>query len=221
MPSGLVIFDCDGVLVDTEPIAIDIRVDVLARAGWPLSADEIVERFLGRSHAYVVSEVERRVGTTAAQEAEEEFRVECERAFRERLQPIAGIVDVLADLAGERGIRTCVASSGGHDKIRLTLGLTGLLPQFEGRIFSAEDVTRGKPAPDLFELAAATMGVPVGHCVVVEDSPAGVVAGRAAGMSVIGYAGGVTAPGALALDDVVVIEDMAELPAQVRFALST
>lgn len=215
MASGLVIFDCDGVLVDTEPLAIEVRVSVLKRAGWALTADEIVDRFLGRSHAYVVSEVEAKVGPVAARSAEDEFRRECEILFRERLRPIASIAEALAALSARGDLQTCVASSGGHDKMRLTLGLTGLWPQFEGRIFSAEDVTRGKPAPDLFELAAATLGFPVDRCVVVEDSPAGVEGALAAGMKVVGYAGGVTSPSALEGDGVTVIDVMTELPGAV------
>jgi beta-phosphoglucomutase-like phosphatase (HAD superfamily) len=209
---ALVILDCDGVLVDTEPIAIEVRVRVLKRAGWELSADEVVERFLGRSHEYVISEVQARVGREAAKVAEDEFRRECEVVFRERLRPVVGIVEALGVLTARPGIQTCVASSGGHDKMRLTLGLTGLWSTFEDRIYSAEDVPHGKPAPDLFLHAAEQMGFAADRCVVVEDSRAGIEAGLAADMGVVGYCGGVSSRMGLALPGVVVIDRMADLP---------
>ncbi len=187
---ALVILDCDGVLVDTEPLAIAVRERVLAEAGWVLSPDEIVERFLGRSHAHVVGEVASRVGVRAAREAEDSFRLGCEEVFRGSLTPVPGIVAALDGLALMPDVQTCVASSGGHDKMRLTLGITGLWPRFAGRIFSAEEVAEGKPAPDLFLLAARSMGFAPDHCVVVEDSWAGVEAARAAGMPAVGYVGG-------------------------------
>jgi HAD superfamily hydrolase (TIGR01509 family) len=106
---------------------------------------------------------------------------------------------------------TCVASSGTHEKIRFSLGLTGLRGRFEGRIYSVEDVARGKPAPDLFLHAAAQMGVAPRRCAVVEDSVSGVTAGLAAGMAVFAYAGGVTGAAALTVGDAVVFEDMGQL----------
>jgi beta-phosphoglucomutase-like phosphatase (HAD superfamily) len=186
---------------------------VLQEAGWALAPGEIVERFLGRSRAYVVSEVAARLGDQAALAAEERFGRECEEAFATQLTPVPGIVEALGVISAAEGIGTCVASSGGHDKIRLTLGLTGLIAQFSGRIFSAEDVAHGKPAPDLFLHAAAAMGCPPRRCVVVEDSPAGVAGALAAGMKVVGYAGGVTPRRELEEAGVVVIDDMADLPA--------
>jgi beta-phosphoglucomutase-like phosphatase (HAD superfamily) len=209
----LVIFDCDGVLVDTEPLAVAVRARVLAEAGWTMGPDEIVERFLGRSRDYVVGEVAARLGEEAARAAEDTFGRECEAAFAAQLTPVPGIAAALAAITEADGIDTCVASSGGHDKMRLTLGLTGLWSQFSGRVFSAEDVAHGKPAPDLFLHAAASMGYPPDRCVVIEDSPAGVAGALAAGMKVVGYAGGVTPRSDLAGTGVVVIDDMAVLPA--------
>jgi HAD superfamily hydrolase (TIGR01509 family) len=219
--SGLVIFDCDGVLVDSEPLAIEVRARVLRRAGWPLTEDEIVERFLGRSHAYVVSEVEMRVGPAAARAAEDEFRRETEAVFRARLRPVRGVVGALDLISKIDGLQTCVASSGGHDKMRLTLGLTGLWPRFSGRIFSAEDVARGKPAPDLFLHAARIMGLPAENCVVVEDSPAGIEGALAAGMMAIGYLGGVAPMGALDGPGVSAIHSMDALPSTLLSLLRT
>jgi len=218
-PQALVILDCDGVLVDTEPLAIAVRERVLAEAGWRLTSEEIVERFLGRSHAYVVAEVATRVGGQAARVAEDSFRRGCENVFRESLAPVPGIVEALDALDLMVGVQTCVASSGGHDKMRLTLGITGLWPRFEGRIFSADEVVEGKPAPDLFLHAARSMGFAPDRCVVVEDSPAGVAAAIAARMPAIGYVGGVV-PSQLALQPGVhLIDDMRALPASVEVLL--
>jgi HAD superfamily hydrolase (TIGR01509 family) len=124
---------------------------------------------------------------------------------------VPGIEAALDGLAA-RGIRTCVASSGTHAKMTMTLGLTGLLPRFEGRIYSGTQVARGKPAPDLFVFAARQMGCPVGECVVVEDSVAGVAAAMAARMRVIAFGSGVTPRNRLERPGVLVIDDMAELP---------
>lgn len=218
-PQALVILDCDGVLVDTEPLAVAVRERVLAEAGWPLTPDEIVERFLGRSHAYVVAEVATRVGERAARQAEDSFRRGCQEAFRESLTPVPGIVEALDALDVMDGVQTCVASSGGHDKMRFTLGLTGMWPRFEGRIFSAEEVSEGKPAPDLFLHAAGSMGFAPDRCVVVEDSPAGVEAAIAAGMPAIGYVGGVVPSHLASRPGVHLIDDMRTLPAAVDVVL--
>lgn len=212
---ALVILDCDGVLVDTEPLAIAVRERVLAEAGWVLSPDEIVERFLGRSHAYVVAEVASRVGAQAAREAEDSFRLGCEAAFGRSLTPVPGIVAALDALASMPGWQTCVASSGGQDKMRLTLGITGLWPRFAGRIFSAEEVTEGKPAPDLFLHAARSMGFAPERCVVVEDSPAGVEAALAAGMPAVGYVGGIVPSHLEPGPGVHLLADMHDLPATI------
>jgi HAD superfamily hydrolase (TIGR01509 family) len=207
-PLELVIFDCDGVLVDSERIAVSVDVEVLAELGWPLSADEVVERFLGRTHAHMVAEIEANVPGLAPgwdRPFDERYRA----AFQARLRPVDGVVEALAAI----DLPTCVASSGSHEKLRFTLGLTGLLERFEGRIFSASDVARGKPAPDLFLHAAAHMGVEPAACVVVEDSAHGVAAARSAGMRALGYAGGLTPRAHLESAGAVVFDAMRELPA--------
>jgi HAD superfamily hydrolase (TIGR01509 family) len=207
-PISLVIFDCDGVLVDTERIAVRIDVMVLAELGWPMTEAEVVERFMGRSDEEMTAEIEAHVGRRLPASWEAPFRHLYRQAFEAELEPVAGVVEALDAIA----IPTCVASSGTHEKIRFTLGRTGLYERFAGRIFSVGDVARGKPAPDLFLHAAGRMGVPPAQCAVVEDSRYGVEAARAAGMRAFGYAGGLAPKGALAGPQTIVFEDMRDLP---------
>ena len=207
-PISLVIFDCDGVLVDTERIAVRIDMIVLAELGWPMTEAEVVERFMGRSDEEMTADIEAHLGRRLPASWEEPFRHLYRQAFEAELEPVAGVVAALDAIA----IPTCVASSGTHEKIRFTLGLTGLYERFAGRIFSVSDVARGKPAPDLFLHAAARMGVPPAQCAVVEDSRYGVEAARTAGMRAFGYAGGLAPKGALAGPQTIVFEDMRELP---------
>jgi HAD superfamily hydrolase (TIGR01509 family) len=207
-PISLVIFDCDGVLVDTERIAVRIDVMVLAQLGWPMTETEVVQRFMGRSDEEMTADIEAHLGRRLPASWEEPFRHLYRQAFEAELEPVAGVVEALDAIATP----TCVASSGTHEKIRFTLGLTGLYERFAGRIFSVSDVARGKPAPDLFLHAAGRMGVPPGQCAVVEDSRYGVEAARAAGMRAFGYAGGLAPKGSLAGPHTVVFEDMRELP---------
>jgi HAD superfamily hydrolase (TIGR01509 family) len=206
-PLELVIFDCDGVLVDSERIAVRIDVQMLAELGWPLSEEEVVERFMGRTQADVLAMIEAEIAGL-----EPGWDVEFERRYHEaldaELQPVDGVVEALEAITAP----TCVASSGSHEKLRFTLGRTGLYPRFEGRIFSAADVARGKPAPDLFLHAARTLGADPAACAVIEDSFYGIQAARAAGMRVFAYAGGLTPRDRLDGPDTVVFEDMRELP---------
>ena len=207
-PISLVIFDCDGVLVDTERIAVRIDVRVLAELGWRMTEAEVIERFMGRSDEEMTREIEAHLGRRLPASWEASFRHLYREAFAAGLEPVPGILEALDAIA----IPTCVASSGTHEKIRFTLGLTGLYERFAGRIFSASEVARGKPAPDLFLHAASRMGIPPAHCAVVEDSRYGVEAARAAGMRAFGYAGGLAPRRALEGPQTVVFEDMRELP---------
>jgi HAD superfamily hydrolase (TIGR01509 family) len=207
-PISLVIFDCDGVLVDTERIAVRIDVVVLEKLGWPMSEAEVIDRFMGRSDEEMTAEIENHLGRKLPATWEEPFRHLYREAFEAELAPVSGVVEALDALT----IPTCVASSGTHEKMRFTLGLTGLYERFAGRIFSASEVARGKPAPDLFLHAALRMGVPPARCAVVEDSRYGVEAARAAGMRAFGYAGGLASKGSLAGQHTIVFEDMRELP---------
>jgi HAD superfamily hydrolase (TIGR01509 family) len=207
-PLQLVIFDCDGVLVDSERITVRVDVQVLAKLGWPLSQAEIVERFLGRTHEFMVSQIEAQLGRRLADDWEDDFGHLYRDAFEAELAPVDGVVDALDRITTP----ACVASSGSHDKLRCTLGRTGLYPRFAGRIFSASEVAEGKPAPDLFLHAAERMGVDPEACAVIEDSRYGVQAARAAGMRAFGYAGGLTPAHRLEGSGTVVFHDMRELP---------
>jgi HAD superfamily hydrolase (TIGR01509 family) len=202
----LVIFDCDGVLVDSERLAIRIEAAILTGLGWPMTQDEVVQRFVGRSAEYMQSEIERTIGRPIDWDTEFESRYR--EVFSRELLAVDGVEAALSQITAP----VCVASSGTHEKIRFSLGLTGLLDRFEGHIFSVEDVAHGKPAPDLFLYAADHMGHAPVRCAVIEDSASGVAAGLAAGMTVFAFAGGVTPRSRLALDGVVVFEAMAELP---------
>lgn len=204
----LVIFDCDGVLVDSERISVRIDVRVLAELGWPLSEAEVIERFVGRSEAYMVSEIEATLGRRLTAGWDEAYSALYREAFEAELAPVDGVVAALDEIATP----TCVASSSSHERLRHTLGLTGLLERFDGRIFSAEDVRNGKPAPDLFLHAAATLGADPARCAVIEDSRYGVEAARAAGMRAFGYAGGLTPADRLAGPATTVFDAMHELP---------
>ena len=202
----LVIFDCDGVLVDSERLAVRTEAEVLSALGWPLTERDIVERFVGRSADQMHREIERHLGRRIEWEVEFESRYR-DVCTRESVA-VAGIVEALDAIT----VPSCVASSGSHDRMRFTLGTTGLLERFDGRIFSADDVARGKPAPDVFLLAAERMGAAPDRCAVVEDGVSGVTAGLAAGMTVFAFAGGVTGADALAIDDAVVFDDMVDPP---------
>lgn len=208
-PIELVIFDCDGVLVDSEVIAVRVVVRLGQEYGWPLTEAEVIELFVGRSQAANHALVAERLGEEVAQVWTKRFVDLHAEAVDAGLRPVDGLPEALAAIT----LPTCVASSGTHEKMRHTLGRTGLFGQFEGRIFSATEVGRGKPAPDLFLHAARSMGVDPAACLVVEDSGPGVTAARAAGMRSLGYAGGVTAAERLEGPDTVVFDDMRQLPA--------
>jgi HAD superfamily hydrolase (TIGR01509 family) len=203
-----VIFDCDGVLVDSERISVRIDVVVLARIGWVMTEADVIERFMGRTDAYMTSQIEAHLGRPLPAGWDAPFQHLYRDAFEAELTPVDGILEALDRIA----LETCVASSGTHERIRYTLGLTGLYNRFAGRIFSATEVAHGKPAPDLFLHAASRMGVNPGNCAVIEDSRYGVEAARAAGIRAFGYAGGLTPRHRLEGPDTVVFEDMRELP---------
>jgi HAD superfamily hydrolase (TIGR01509 family) len=204
----LVIFDCDGVLIDSERLAVRVDVEMLSELGWPLTEAEVIERFVGRSDRDTRAAIEAHLGRPLPHGWGEQMERLYRSAFAAELEPVPGIVEAL-DAISEP---TCIASSGTHDHLRYTLGLTGLYERFAGRIFSAEDVREGKPAPDLFLFAAEQMGVAPAQCVVVEDSRSGVLAARAAGMRVLAFAGGLTPPQLLAGPGTTVFEAMRELP---------
>jgi HAD superfamily hydrolase (TIGR01509 family) len=192
MTPELVIFDCDGVLVDSEPLAARVLCEALLELGLEMSVDQVDQLFRGRSLPDIVLAVEAllRVQGLLDGKVPEAFlprlRAETERAFDTGLSPIPGVQAALFYLA-ERGVDMCVASSGSPEKIRHSLRLTDLASFFEDRVFSAVQVDRGKPAPDLFLFAARQMGHPITSSVVIEDSLPGVTGALAAGASVLGF----------------------------------
>lgn len=179
----LVIFDCDGVLVDSERISHTVLQQMLAELGVVLSFQETVQRFIGTSIPVCQARIAELVAALPA-----DFHTTLEKrtreAFQAELTAVPGVRDVLAGL----GDACCVASNGNHAKVNFTLGLTGLLPLLAGRIFTADDVAHPKPAPDLFLHAARTLGCDPARTTVVEDTPTGITAAKAAGMRAIGFA---------------------------------
>ncbi|MEU8984516.1 HAD family hydrolase [Streptomyces sp. NPDC048309] len=187
MRYDLVIFDNDGVLVDSEPISNTILAAYLTELGHPTSYEESLRDYMGAAMHRVHDLVEERTGQRLPADFDEVFHERVFAAFERELEPVPGAVQVLEKLAAD-GVPYCVASSGSHERIRVGHRKTGLDRWFdEGRVFSSQDVGRGKPAPDLFLYAAERMGVPPRQCVVVEDSPLGVRAANAAGMDVLGF----------------------------------
>lgn len=182
----LIVFDCDGVLVDSEIIAARVLAALLGRHGCPITAEDCVRRFTGRTIAGVIDLV-RGSGAELPDDFESQLADLDAAAFQRDLRPVPGVPETLTRLAGTA---MCVASSGSPEKIRRSLTLTGLLRYFEPHLFSAKDVAKPKPAPDLFYLAAARMNVPVSECLVIEDSPLGVEGAKRAGMRVLGFIGG-------------------------------
>jgi HAD superfamily hydrolase (TIGR01509 family) len=211
--TALVIFDCDGVLVDSERLAIDVDIASIRELGWAITAAEVVENFVGRAERDIHAEIEKRIGRALTSDWHQRWDAEFQRMLTEELEAVPG-VHAAVEAVAAMGLASCVASSGSHAKMRRTLGRTGLWNHFAGRIFSASEVARGKPAPDLFLHAAAQMGAAPDRCVVVEDSRFGVAGAKAAGMAVVGYAGGVIPAHHLSEADMV-IQDMAELPGAV------
>lgn len=183
MKIDAVIFDCDGTLVDSEGLAVEIVVGLLAEAGVRLSAVELMPRFHGRRFATVIDELCGAFSALDAQALTARSRARTPVVFRQRLKAMPGALDLVSGL----GVEKCVASNGPVSKIETSLAVTGLLPHFEGRIVSAFEVEAWKPDPRLIEVAAQRMSVAVDRCLLVEDSLPGVLAGLAAGAQVVAY----------------------------------
>ncbi|MEU2625364.1 HAD family hydrolase [Streptomyces sp. NPDC007157] len=187
MRYDLVIFDNDGVLVDSEPISNRLLAAYLTELGHPTSYEDSIRDYMGSAMHRVHELVQERTGQRLPDDFDDVFHARVFAAFEAELKPVAGAAEVLEQLAADR-VPYCVASSGSHERIRVGHRTTGLDRWFdESRVFSSQDVGRGKPAPDLFLYAAERMGVAPERCAVVEDSPLGVQAAVAAGMDVYGY----------------------------------
>ena len=206
----LVIFDCDGVVVDSELLSATVAAQILSEHGWQVSVGELMTAFVGCTDEHWRAQVGARIPEALEPEWHQQHAWRYEHAFDESLRPVPGGASVLYALDRE-GIGFCLASNGGHAKIRANLRRTGMLERFTGRIFSAEDVARGKPAPDLFLHAARTCGASPDRTLVVEDSPPGVAAARAAGMRCLAYTGGHVPGESLAGDGTTLVESMAQI----------
>jgi HAD superfamily hydrolase (TIGR01509 family) len=217
LPFDLIIFDCDGVLVDSEVISCRVHAEVLTRHGYPITAEQVFARFLGRSALAANREVEAELGRPLPDDFDAQLKAALFEEFAVSLQAVPHVVEALAAIATP----VCVASSGTPDKIRTSLTHTRLLSRLAPHIFSATQVVHGKPAPDLFLFAATQMGATPGRCLVIEDSVPGITAARAAGMTAFGFSGGshcrdghteaLIAAGAQASFD-----DMRQLPEMIR-----
>ncbi|WP_407157230.1 HAD family hydrolase [Bradyrhizobium sp. STM 3557] len=186
MAFDLIIFDCDGVLVDSEVISCQAHADVLSASGYPITAAQVFDRFLGRSAKQARLEVEAELGRSLPDDFTERLRERLFSAFEADLQAVIGITQALDAI----DLPVCVASSGSHERMRVSLGATRLYDRFAPNIFSSSQVANGKPAPDLFLFAAAQMKAAPSACIVVEDSVAGITGAAAAGMTVLGFHGG-------------------------------
>jgi len=209
----LIIFDCDGVLVDSEVISCRAHAETLTRHGYPITPDQVFDRFLGRSMRQATAEVEAEMGRSLPDDFHTQVYAEVFRLFAASLQATPHIEETLAAIV----LPKCVASSGPPEKISASLNRVGLYDRFAPHIFSAVQVRHGKPAPDLFLFAAEQMQTPPARCLVIEDSLAGVTAALAAGMVVLGYHGGShcrpdTADTLRAAGAALTFDDMRQLP---------
>ena len=206
----LIIFDCDGVLVDSERVANEVFARVIEDVcGLQFTLEDMFDTFVGHSRDQCLRKIEAIIGEPPPPELDQRYQQDINRALRESVAAIDGIETVLEQLA----LPYCVASSGSHDKMRMTLGKTNLMQYFSDRIFSTSDVERGKPHPDIYLHAAQTMGIDEpGRCLVIEDSPIGVKGAVAAGMKVFGFAGLMPAHRLVTSGAHVVFEHMHDLP---------
>jgi len=206
----LVIFDCDGVLVDSERLANGVFARVLEEVcGLQFTLDDMFDTFVGHSRLQCLQKIEALIGEPPPAELDRRYQQDINQALAQSVAAIDGIEAVLEQLS----LPCCVASSGSHEKMQMTLGKTGLIEFFEGNIFSTSEVERGKPHPDIYLHAAASMGVQdPARCLVIEDSPIGVTGAVAAGMEVFGFAELMPAHRLQASGAHLVFERMSDLP---------
>ena len=217
MRPELVIFDCDGVLVDSEPAANRLLAQCFQEADFQISYEDCMRDFVGLRLETCAEQAERSHGRSLPEGFVADVRARTLAVLGQGIEAVPGARGAVAALAAA-GLSLCVASSGEHSKMEVTLGATGLWSAFHPHIFSASQVARGKPHPDLFLFAAQCMNVEPENCAVIEDSPYGIQAARAAGMRALGYVGGGLAKD-LAAHGAETFTDMSELPA--RFAIGT
>ena len=208
----LVIFDCDGVLVDSEPVSIGVLRDYLNELGGAIDFEETMRVFVGRSIKEDLELTRRVLGRDPPDEFHGEFVRRRDAALSQRVEPVPGVRAAIDALS----LPYCVASGADIGKMRVTLGRTGLAPLFEGKMYSANDVERSKPAPDVYLYAASNMGVAPARCVVIEDTPTGTMAGVSAGMTVLGYCDRQDPRELLAAGAAAVFDDMRRLSLLVR-----
>jgi HAD superfamily hydrolase (TIGR01509 family) len=206
----LIIFDCDGVLVDSEPLSMRTLVAAIGAQGFEVTIETAYRDYLGRSLTSISSRLQDSHGAPLSEAALESMRHDLYALYRRELKANPGVAEALDAI----GVPFCVASSSSVERVKLSLEVTGLLPRFGDRIFSSSMVARGKPAPDLFLHVAKTLGVHPERCLVIEDSPTGITAARAANMGVFAYLGGThVGPGRLralvgALEPDAIFDDM-------------
>jgi HAD superfamily hydrolase (TIGR01509 family) len=208
----LVIFDCDGVLVDSERITNQVFADMLNELGLPVTLEDMFEQFVGRSMSQCLDLITEMLCAQPPEDFVDNYRRRTTSALLSKLTAVPGIETALDKIR----LRYCVASNGDHDKMRTTLGITGLLPRFEGQLYSVTEVEKGKPHPDVFLYAAHKQAVTPSSCVVIEDTPTGVKAGIAAGMTVYGYAALTPASRLLEAGAHGTFDDMALLPSLIE-----
>ena len=217
LPFAAVLFDCDGVLVDSEPITGQVLCRMLAERGWVMTHAECSAVFLGNAVKDLADVIEARTGQPLTEEWMVEFRAQRDAALLRDLLAVPHIHSVVQALHTALDGRIACASGADRGKIELQLNKVGLMPYFAGRVFSGHEMPRSKPAPDVYLAAAAALGVDPTRCAVVEDTPTGVTAGVAAGATVFGYSA--TTPGAASPDVLrragaaVIFSSMEEVPA--------
>jgi HAD superfamily hydrolase (TIGR01509 family) len=181
--TGAIIFDFDGVIADSEVLSNTVLAEVVTELGVPTSVEDAYRNYMGKRFSEVIAAIEIAVGRTLPHSFGAQYQERTLERFRRELAPIAGAREFIEKFAD---VRRCIASSSSPDRLAVCLEVLGMTALFEGRVFSASNVARGKPHPDIFLHAAAEIGVPPGDCIVIEDSASGVMAGRAVGATVIG-----------------------------------
>ncbi|MGP1718025.1 MAG: HAD family hydrolase [Methylophilus sp.] len=204
---AFVIFDCDGVLVDSEPISNRVFMEALNQAGVPITLSELFERYVGLSLEQGLTRINQKYGVLLGNDFLANYKVARDAALAAEIKVIAGVEDVIRQLT----LPYCVASNSEASKVEKMLSLTGLLSYFKGRIFSAADLGKPKPAPDVYLKIAAQFGVNPADCLVIEDTTTGISAGVAAGMKVIGYSATTSAQALAAAGAFQVFKTMSEI----------